>query len=437
MTNGPRLRALVAAGCVIALAALLVAFDGSGQAGAAGGPDVTVFSFTDISNYGSANGFAAYSLGTTSCNRGDQPLNWCSKAAGCAPGAGEADHPAIVQNLYRLKNSRFEQIGMSWVKHGFASANGSASGCSGAGGQSCQPPPAGSAQLGVGCIDPYTASTNGFRPLGPRSEVNPTTGTFPYPPNSPDGPYAIYDQRIKVATGDVDPALNAGATYYVEGQYVAADDASAGNASNNASYQRVTVGAAPGYALTQVAGTFVEAQPALAAWPAQDPAVLLVNVDVPGPTPERYHVARKATALGGGLWHYEYTIHNLSSDRAVRAFTVQFPQGTGLANMGFKSIPHHSGEPYATDPWAVSTTASAITWSTATFASDPNANALRWGTTFNFWFDADQPPASSMVHTLGLFTPGNPSTVDFPIASPLLIDGFESGDLSRWSASSP
>jgi hypothetical protein len=438
MTTGPRFasnrRALLAAGCITALAAILIAFDVTGQAGAAG-PDVTVFNFTDVHSWGSADGFAAYSIGTVSCNRGDAPLNWCNNSGGCAPGATHADHPVIAQNLYRLKNGRFAQVGMSWVKHGFLALNQPVSGCTGAAGQACTNPNQSGAQLFVGCTDPYTASLNGSQPLRRRSEVNATTGVFPFPGSVPPGPYAVYDERIKVATADVDPAQNAGATYYAEGHYVAADDAASGNALNNASYRRVTVGAGTTYPLTMT-GAFFQQQSAINAWAAQDPTVLLVNVDVKdGVFVERYDVARKVTDLGGGLWHYEYAVHNLNSDRAARAFTVEFPGAAGFTNVGFYGIAHHSGEPYATDDWVTSSTAASLTWSTDTFAVNPNAHALRWSTMFNFWFDADQPPSGSMVHTLALFAPGDPPSIDFAVADPLLKDSFESGDTSLWISS--
>jgi hypothetical protein len=437
MTTGLRFvstrrRALIAACCLAALAATLATVGKSSQAGAAPvGPDVTVFAFTDIGSYGSANGFAGYAIGTRSCNRGDTPLNWCDQASGCAPGATTKDHPVIAQNLYRLKNGRFEQIGMSWLKHGFTSTNSTTSGCAGASGQSCTSPPAGGNQLGVGCTDPYTSSLNGSRPLGRRSEVNATTGVFPFPYSSPSAS-TVYDQRIKVATTDLDAAQNAGATYWAEGQYIAGDDAVAGNALNNASYRQVSVGGAPTYALGMT-GTFFEQRPAIFSWPVQDPTVFLVKVDVPGPIAERYNVARKVTSLGGGLWHYEYAVHNQNSDRSARAFSVEFPAATAFTNIGFKGIAHHSGEPYAVDDWAASSAGGLLTWSTATFATNPNAHALRFATMFNFWFDADQPPADTIVHTLDLFKPGDPASVGFGIVNALFSDNFETGGVNNWS----
>src|SRR5262245_9875310 len=106
--------------------ALLVA--GSALAAHASvGPDVTVYQLTDISNYGAFNGVRGYAIGTTSCNVGSTPVNWCDNSGGCS-GLTSRQHPVIAQNLYRLKSGRFEQIGMSWLKHGFVSTNSSSGG---------------------------------------------------------------------------------------------------------------------------------------------------------------------------------------------------------------------------------------------------------------------------------------------------------------------
>lgn len=403
-------RTLIAACCGAALAALLATGGGPAQAGTAIGPDVTVFSFTDINSYGSADGFASFSVGTTACNRGDAPLNWCDQGSGCAPGVGDAEHPVIAQNLYRLKNGRFQQIGMSWLKHGFVSGNDSVPGCAGVSGQPCTSPPAGGNQLGVGCADPYSARQNGDLPLGRRSEVNATTGVFPFPPEGGGASSTIYDQRLKVATADLDRSD----LYWVEAHYIASDDASSGNALNNASYHQVTLGAAPTYALTKI-GPFFEQQPAIFAWQAQDPRVSVVIVDVPGPVVERFHVARKVTPAFGNLWHYEYVVHNMNSDRGARSFSVKFPKKTNILNVGFKDIEHHSGEPYAINDWKVTRSNTTLTWTTQAFKNNPNANALRWSTAYNFWFDTRQPPSARIKHTIGLFKPGTPASVEFRI----------------------
>src|SRR4051812_47578311 len=78
------------------------------------GPDVIVGDIQDIENESVSGSLDAISLGTTSCNIGTVWLNWM---------AGTYKHPAIGGTLYRYSNvagsGRFEQIGMSWLKHGF------------------------------------------------------------------------------------------------------------------------------------------------------------------------------------------------------------------------------------------------------------------------------------------------------------------------------
>jgi len=418
----------------VTLLAAIVAALGLGRADAAVGPDVVVFSISGIGNYGVSGGYCGYSVGTTSCNRGDAPLNWCDQGSGCAPGAGPEDHPVIAQNLYRLKSGRFDQIGMSWLKHGFVSTNSTTAGCTGSSGGSCASPPAGGNQLGVGCTDPYGSGLNGSTPLGRRSEVNGTTGVFPFPYTG-IGTSTIYDQRIKVATTDVDPTLNPGALYWAEAQYFASDDAAAGNSLNNASHRRVSVGAGPSFNITATAST-IEKLPAIFEWPINDGPVQMGRADVTGSILARFHVARKVTDMGGGIWHYEYAVHNHNVDRSARGFNVQFPVATSFTNVGFKDTEHHSGEPYATTDWSVSTTANTVSWFTDTFATDQNANAIRFATMFNFWFDSDQPPSldnGMPLETIDLFKPGDPAG-PIPVTgfNDVLNDGFESGNTNAW-----
>jgi hypothetical protein len=407
----------------VAVAVLLLPASAGAQ-----GPDVTVIYLTEVSHYtsgGPVNGYRAYALGTTSCNVGDEPIAWCDHA-GCGFGMGDEDHPVIAQNLYRLKDGRFEQIGMSWLKHGFLSTNSPDPACG-----NCQQPPAGGAQLGVGCTDTYGSGLNGLRPLGMRSEVNATTGLFPFPYTEVPFPLSI-DQRIQVLQSDLDPAANPGALYYMEGQYVTGDDALEGNGLNNASYRRATVNGST-YSIS-LAGSTVRELSALYAWQANDPGVEIANADVPGWGPrQRFEAGRRVLPVPGG-YHYEFAIHNLNSDRSAHGLRVEFPAGAAIANVGFHDVDHHSGEPYATTDWTAVVTdgGSSVHWFTDDFATDPNANALRWGTTFTFRFDADRPP-EEMVAELELFKPGLSPTVAIPfVGATLFADGFESGDTAAW-----
>ncbi|MCH8252143.1 MAG: hypothetical protein IID36_06800 [Planctomycetes bacterium] len=78
--------------------------------------------------------------------------------------------------------------------------------------------------------------------------------------------------------------------------------------------------------------------------------------------------------------------------------------------MGFHDVSYHSGEPFDGSDWPGTAGLGAVSWSTTKFAIDPDANALRWGTLYNFRFDADLPPGNGDV-TIGLFKPGTPAAV--------------------------
>jgi hypothetical protein len=408
--------------------ALLVVTLAAPGARGAGGPDVTVLDLNETAGYGAVGGIRAYAFGTDSCNVGTEPVDWCNEAAGCGGGTTSADHPVVSQNLFRLKGGRFEQIGMAWLKHGFLSQNAEEPACG-----ACVEPPLHGDQLGVGCTDVYDAFLNGNRPLGMRSEANGATGAIVYPYTNVV-PADLTEQRVRVPEVDVAPESNPGALFFVEAHYVGKDDAAAGNAGNNASYRRLTVGAAPNYDLA-LADATVRERAVIYAWRAADPAVEVAVVDLPGAPLERFLVARRVSG-SGPTWHYEYAIQNYSSARSARRFAVAFPGGAAISNAGFGDIDHHSGEIYSTTDWTIDTAvAGTVAWSTATHAADPNANALRWSTLFSFWFDAAAAPEAAS-HTLGLFAPGSPDELAFAFDA-LLWDNFESGDFVFWNGTSP
>src|SRR5262249_33393025 len=160
------------------------------------GPDVVTWDLTDVPRWGTdaaTHLITAYSVGTTSSNEGDYPVNWIDSTA-YVPDYDNTRHPVISQNMYRLKvygtapntYSRFEQLGQSWLKHGFVSTNSGGGGgpnpCNtNAGGslganlwrysqQNWQS--VGGDVLSVGCTDTYGGSLNGSQgDLGPKNVV--------------------------------------------------------------------------------------------------------------------------------------------------------------------------------------------------------------------------------------------------------------------------
>ena len=362
-------------------------------------PDVIVGDIQGTFRHGVAGGITAFSIGMAACNTGSCWLNWI---------ANSPAHPVIGANMFRLKNGRFEQIGQSWLKHGFGAASETL----------CSPNciPSDGMHLGVNCSDPYLARQNGTQSgLGPKFEVNPTTGVFPYPPtNGSLTGNAIY-KRLQVHNADLDPALNTGAQYFVEGQYVTADDAAAGNQNNNASYRPITVsGNAPTFNIS-LTGATASTKAGIEAWKTIDPAVVQTDINVN--SDGRYILAATWTSLGGGLYHYEYALQNLNSYRAAGSFSVPIPSGAHITNAGFHDVDYHSGEPFDGTDWTATVGASSVVWSTTPYATNVNANALRWGTLYNFRFDADVQPATHTV-TIGLFRPGSPASVTATMCVP-------------------
>jgi hypothetical protein len=364
------------------------------------GPDVIVGSLHQVANYGHSGGISAFAIGTYSCNIGDYWLNWF---------ANTNQHPVIGQNVFRLKDGRFEQIGQSWLKHGFFALSNTLcnTGCE----------PTDGDHLGVHCADPYSAALNGTQHnLGPKWQVNAHTGDFPYPPSNP-GWSGIIARRLQVRNSDLDPSQNGGGQYFIEGQYIAADDAAWGNQNNNASYRPVTVSTDGQTWFIELAGTTRRGQPAIRAWNEVDATVRETDVQVPGEG--LFILAAKATDLGSGWWNYEYALQNLNSHRSAQSFSIPFDPSASVQNIGFRDVHYHSGEPFSTLDWSAVISNGVITWATQDYASNPNANALRWGTLYNFRFDINRQPQTSTA-TLGLFRPGTPGSVTGGTLGPIL-----------------
>jgi hypothetical protein len=334
-------------------------------------------------------------------------LNWISNTA---------EHPVIGQNMFRLKDGRFEQIGQSWLKHGFTALAGNI--CGG----TCITPPNGS-HLGVNCSDPYDSSLNGSQTrLGPKDDVNASTGVYPYPDSRESTTGNAIFKRLQIHDTDIDPAQNVGALYFVEGQYVSHDDATAKNNENNASYRPATFTGTTTFTLA-LTGSTQRQKAGIQAWKITDPTV---TEGVVGAPEGFFILSAKATALGGGMYHYEYALQNVTNNRAGQSFTVPIPAGTTVTNVGFHDVDYHSGDPYDGTDWTPTVGSTTVSWETTPYATNQNANALRWGTLYNFRFDANVAPGSSAV-TIGLFKPGLPSAVSATTVTPGPCGGAPNG----------
>src|SRR5438552_87358 len=397
------------------------------------GPDVIVGDLPDVEQLGSAGTQVGLGIATTSCNSGNQPVDWFQLP--------DTDHPVVPQNLYRMSsgannNERFEQLGHSWMKHTFFALEGdvcnlgcNTSGC-GTGSHLCP-----------GCSDPYDASLNGDQnQIGSRAWVNPFTGSFPS--NADDHTGHNHDgvsHRIRVEANDLNPTLNQGATYFAEAAYISPHEytwcqAHPGqcNMYNNVSYRQFSVSGGPSnFTFSPVGGT-VRMQPAIIAWAGTGATVNQVQPD-PG-NDGIWFMCYKVTNPSQGVWHYEYALYNENLDRAIQSFTVPIGPGVNISNIGFHAPPQEPGwsndgtfnnQGYSSAPWSneYQPGDSSITWNCETFAQNQNANAIRFGTLYNFRFDADHPPNPTDA-TVGFFKTGSPIAVliqapgDVPSPSP-------------------
>src|SRR5438093_8609614 len=308
------------------------------------GPDVIVGDLPQVLQGGNdtVNHLVGLGVGTTSCNNGDQPLDWFQFS--------NTDHPYIPQNLYRMSggtnnNDRFEQIGQSWGKHAFLALEGDACsfGCNTSG---CTT----GSHLCPGCSDPYSASLNyGQTGIGSRAWVNPFTGVFPSTANNHSGHnHTGTSHRVTVASSDLNPAQNTGATYYAEAAYITPHEYSwcqshpgQCNMYNNGSYRQFTVsGSGDNYSFSPV-GSTVRMKPAIMAWADAGAAVQQVQPD-PG-NDGFWLMGYRVTNPTTGVWHYEYALYNQNLDRGIQTFSVPLGPGVNISNIGFHAPPQEPG----------------------------------------------------------------------------------------------
>jgi hypothetical protein len=351
------------------------------------GPDVIVGDIRGTSNYSAVNGVESFAFGTESCNIGDEELAWYS---------GTNQKPTIGQNVFRIKDGRFEQLGQGWMKHGFFALSNDwcGCGCAGTNGDT----------LGVGCSDLYSSGLNGQQSnMGPKYEINAFTGYYPYPAtdlnNTGDGIY----KRVQIPIAELDPAQNGGGLYLVEGQYICPDDNALVNGLNNSSWVLADVsGSGTSWNMSIDNNVTQRESMAIDAWAAFSGAtVTTAFVENEG----LVKVGCLVTDLGGGLYEYEYAVQNFNSHRSISSFAVPISAGAQVSNIGFHDVDYHSGSPVDGTDWTGGISGGSVVWEcTETYQENEWANAIRWGTAYNFRFRTNVAPQSGTA-TLGVFRP--------------------------------
>jgi hypothetical protein len=371
----------------------------------------------------------SFAIGTYAWNMGDRPMVWVTSTN---------QHGLISQNLYRGTGKRFEQVGASWMKNAMVAANSTFDATYGA----CVTQRVGGTNgLGVNCHDLYGSGFNSSAGLlGPRYDVNPTTGEFTYPFTPLVPPVTAGDnvaRRIFTRDSDVQAAGNPGSVYYGETAYYAIDDAAWGNGRNNFCSRRL---AAFGTLPTEPTPLPFDGPSyrtsALEYWAWATPGVALSRVDVfersgtvvdkwrpyvQGDTQSvmlaaaqwvtlnrqlwtRYVAASGATDNGNGTWTYDIAVLNMNSHRAGAEIALHLPAGAVVSSTGFNAPLYHSGDRVRNAPWIVTNTAGKLAWrvdpatETVTLPSVGQVtltpNALLFSTVHSFRVTVNRPPAT-------------------------------------------
>ncbi len=412
-----------------------------------GAADVALCEIPSIIRWGAIGDITAYSLATTSVNIGDVNLNWIQNGT---------NHPVISQNMFRYISpannpdgyGKFEQLGQSYLKHSFCALQIDSQ-CAEvyiSPPIECTNPGGCLSMLTPGCEDPYSSSRNGSQSLlGPKWQVNPTTGQFSWPYAQQGAGGNTIFKRLQVHTTELQEALDQDALLVSEGIYVTRDDALAGTNRNNVSYRVFVIDSVIDSTISFPESDQVGfRKAALERWIDEEAGVKVgsESTDEAGPAPfppsgqwtGTLKIGHQATDLGGGMWHYEYAVYNLNSHRGIRSFSIPLPPGVTVSNVGFHDVDYHSGDGEGAvtrsgADWTPTVAADSVTWATETFAENPNANALLWATLYNFRFDANTPPISGGVTaTMDYFRPGDPGDDAFVTSNGVV--GPSAGEVS-------
>lgn len=403
------------------------------------GVDIALGEFYSFFPRGYVPPYLGYSVTTVSCNVGDTAADWHAPM--------DPRHPFIAYAMYRVENGRIEQIGLSWVKHGFAALREShCATCTAPSDPTILPP---------NCSDTYSVFANSNRSyLGPRTEVNPWTGDwqpcgsyFDNAWGTPDDcsnagtlpPFQPYQHVLKLLDSDLDQDVHSTAIYYTEGMYLVKNDV---DRSNNIGWRRmgITETGSPsqpfsgtdenpdGTPMTQDhAGRTPQYGPAINVWSTN--RVTLNASESAIAADGEVVVASQATDLGGGTWHYEYAAFNYNFDHEVASLSVPIAACAVVSNVGFRDFEYSQpvgGAAVADDvngtDWTASVGGGAIAWTDTS-----SVNPLRWGQLFNFWFDANVPPGSSTV-TITTAQPSVPDSLSGALLGP--TPAYAPGDVN-------
>ncbi|HEX5053130.1 MAG TPA: hypothetical protein VFZ65_15250 [Planctomycetota bacterium] len=364
------------------------------QSNAVPGMDAQVYEVTDIAYYGRQgaaypNGEAGFMVGHSHCNSGTVNIPWASTSGGLMIDT----YPKIAFLLARESGGRMVQISdRGHSKHSptpFNFSSGPCAPCTSTGGPF----------FFVGCSDTYGSGTNaGQYALGPNEEIDPWLGSW-----NPVGSYfdrgdpsvggAAAMDGVRSLTSSMVSAfgpvknrivvreseLLAGASYYAEVHLVIKGEPVA-NRANNLRTRPVSITGTGGSWSVGTIGPSAFGS-VLTRWSGAT-----TDIGGNGNDDGRFEVGVKVTGPVGGMWHYEFAVHNIDNNRGGASLRIPVDAAATVQNPGFRDI---DADPL--DDWTYSRTATEIAFTASA------TNPLDWNTIYNCWFDCSVAPSFGFV----------------------------------------
>ncbi len=347
---------------------------------------------------------------------------WHTKFSGIFDPYDNAQHPYLVWNLYREIDGRFEQIGVSGVKHAFLTIN-----------VRCTINCGNSHILWPGCEDVYgTGNNDSPRDLGPREEITAFTGDWLESPSffDPNGngsqtvnSNGTDENRMVVAEAKLDQPNT---EYYASAWYVIKDDIDIYNSMGYNQYDISFNGSSWSFTkldLDPGAGTSLFEN-----GPASDQYVAPNSFDLSGGTASQrllqvgeghLTVAVKVIDNKDGTYRYNYMVENHDYDPQVQTISLPLADIASMTDFVFVDTDDDSA-----NDWTVTHANNALT------LQAPADNEIDWGILYSFSFTTDAAPEAGDLVLTGMENGGlqfNASVIT-PFSGPMTDDLiFENG----------
>ena len=322
-----------------------------------------------------------------------------------SPPQDNNQHPFLNWAVYREIDNRFEQIGLSGLKHAFFSTN---SNCACPSGQI----------LGVGCGDVYglASNNNHGNSLGPRDELNAFTGIWDscgsfFDPDcigsqtQATAGTASGENRLSIDTDEIVPNL------YMQAWYIIRDDI---NIFNSMGYQVFNPTLVNSTWRTNMVDNFKNG-PALDSYVPPNTISKLQASQTISTNEGHFAVAVKVIDLGNGSYRYNYAIENYDFDPMFINYHIPLHATASLSNTIFSDSNQN-----ITDDWQFTRTGDTLN------IVGNAANRQDWGMLFSFSFTTNVAPARSPM-TIDVAAPVNNQSVSATSLNPidLFSNGFE------------